>query len=128
MKKLILFSLGILLISCDTKKPDAANSPEKITQSEKSESWRNELQKYDSEIRKKTNQQNLHLAKAARAQDQGDRLQFQQGNLLDARRYWQISDYHKEQAQILEKEIQLLQLEKQKLLKEHGVNPEEASA
>ncbi|GAB4184808.1 MAG: hypothetical protein Tsb0015_01300 [Simkaniaceae bacterium] len=134
---IIISLLSSLILSCSSKEPKKRPSaPVQVAAEEKQEdpkkdtavqgtsegeTWQEQIQKYDSQIRKKTNQKNLHLAKAARAQDQGDRLQFQQGNLLDARRYWQIADYHREQAQLLEKEIQLLQLEKQQLLQKHGV-------
>ncbi len=127
------FLITLLLCSCGSAHPKNKSSSDSqaklvhqhLSTSTESEDWQEQLQKYQQEIRQKTNQMNLHLAKAARAKDQGDRLQFQQDNLIDARRYWKIAEYHEQQAFLLQKEIQFLQQEKQVLLNKHDVHEDQ---
>jgi len=79
---------------------------------------RSELAEIDQEIDKLTNQRNLYLAKATRLQNQGDRLQFENNNLIDARRAWQQAQIHREIATRIQEEIDILEKRKQKLLQE----------
>lgn len=82
--------------------------------------WRDEVTQIDEAIAKLTNLRNLELAKAARAQDQGDRLQFNANNVTDARRYWQEADTSREIAARYQEEIDKLELRRQEILKKHG--------
>jgi hypothetical protein len=83
--------------------------------------WKIEVESIDKQIKEKTDQKNLALSKAAQAQNQGDRLQFNQNNLLDARRYWQVADAYRQQAALLDLEIELLKNKRAQILKEHNV-------
>ena len=75
-----------------------------------------ELDQIQSQIHRKMNEKNMHLAKAARARDDGDRFQFRDGLLIDARRSWQNADFHEQQARNLDEEIRALEERKARLL------------
>jgi FtsZ-binding cell division protein ZapB len=88
-----------------------------------SQNSRDELLEINQEIDKLTNQRNLYLAKATRLQNQGDRLQFENNNLIDARRAWQQAQIHREIATRIQEEIDILEKRKQKLLQESSNAP-----
>lgn len=91
--------------------PEEQNLPE----------WQRQVNQIDADIKRKNNQKNLYLAKAARAQDQGDRLQFRPDNLGDARRYWQVADTYREKAKLMDLEILLLQKKRAQILQENNI-------
>ena len=78
-------------------------------------SSKNELAEINKEIDKLTNQRNLYLAKATRLQNQGDRLQFESNNLIDARRAWQQAQINREIATRIQEEIDQLEGRKKKI-------------
>lgn len=78
--------------------------------------YQSELDQIQSQIHRKINEKNMHLGKAARARDEGDRLQFRDGHLIDARRSWQNADFHEQQARNLDYEIRALEERKARLL------------
>lgn len=82
--------------------------------------WKNEVAEIDKEIDKLQNQRNLYLAKATRLQNQGDRLQFENNNLIDARRAWQQAQIHREIATRIQEEIDQLEQKKIKILESNG--------
>ena len=82
--------------------------------------WKSELTEIDQEIDKLKNQRNLYLAKATRLQNQGDRLQFENNNLIDARRAWQQAQIHREIATRIQEEIDGLESRKKQVLEAHG--------
>lgn len=83
--------------------------------------YQEKIAQIDTNIKKLTNLKNLELAKAARAQDQGDRLQFNSNNTLDARRYWQEAETSREIADRYQLEIDKLKAQKAAIQKEHGI-------
>ena len=85
-----------------------------------SQESRDQLSEINQELDKLINQRNLYLAKATRLQNQGDRLQFENNNLIDARRAWQQAQIHREIATRIQEEIDILEKRKQKLLQESG--------
>ncbi|MCH9613391.1 MAG: hypothetical protein SP1CHLAM54_03910 [Chlamydiia bacterium] len=82
--------------------------------------WQTEVKGINTSIKKLTDLRNLELAKAARYQDQGDRLQFNSNNLVDARRYWDQAEVSREIAARYQEEIDKLELKKNEILKQHG--------
>jgi len=84
------------------------------------EKWEQEVETIDKATKKLTNLRNKELANAAWAQNQGDRLQFQSHNLIDARRYWNEADTSREIAARYQEEIDKLEIRKTSLLNEHG--------
>lgn len=83
--------------------------------------WKEDVEDIDKEIDKLVNQRNLYLAKATRLQNQGDRLQFENNNLIDARRAWQQAQINREIATRIQEEIDALEERRQKILHKHGV-------
>lgn len=109
---LILVSTNVCFAQEKTRAPNASTFPEG--------DWRAELRSIDQEIDKLTNQRNLYLAKATRFQNQGDRLQFEHNDLIDARRAWQQAQIHREIATRIQEEIDALQIRRAKLIEAHG--------
>lgn len=86
-----------------------------------SEDWKTELSEIEQEMDKLKNQRNLYLAKATRLQNQGDRLQFEHNNLIDARRAWQQAQIHREIATRIQEEIDGLEKRKKGIMEAHGM-------
>ena len=94
------------------------------------ENWKQEVESIDQAVIKLTDLRNKELSNAAWAQNQGDRLQFQSHNLLDARRYWNEADTSREIAARYQQEIDKLEVRKKEILDQQGVQyqPSESSA
>ena len=71
----------------------------------------------DQKIEQLIDLKNKELGKAAWAQNQGDRLQFQSSNLIDARRFWREAQTSRQIASKYQKEIDKLECLKQKMIK-----------
>ncbi len=85
-----------------------------------SDQWEQELQTLDNAINKLTDLRNREIAKAERAQNRADALQFQSNNLMDARRKWQEAENSREIAARYQQEIDQLQVRKDALLEKHA--------
>lgn len=90
------------------------------TQVPQSEDIKKQAETYDEEIDKLINQRNLYLAKATRLQNQGDRLQFEPNNLIDARRAWQRAQINREIATRIQEEIDTLEKQRRSFFETHG--------
>ncbi|MBI5274577.1 MAG: hypothetical protein HY860_05945 [Chlamydiales bacterium] len=77
-----------------------------------------QLDYLDDQIKRLENERDTYKAKAVRAQDQGDRLQFENGMLTDARRYWQFADACNEIAAKIDQQITLLKKQRSELIKQ----------
>ncbi|MDN3507439.1 MAG: hypothetical protein P0S94_00795 [Simkaniaceae bacterium] len=123
MNRIYIYSLLALgLTACssnETSKHVSSPAPKKthVTQS----GWQGQVDELDEEIDRLTNQRNLYLAKATRFQNQGDRLQFDRNNLLDARLAWQQAEINREIAGRIQQEIDILETKRAKILAAHGV-------
>lgn len=84
--------------------------------------WKQEVSTIDEAVIKLTDLRNKELANAAWAQNQGDRLQFQSHNLIDARRYWNEAETSREIAARYQEEIDKLELRKREVLKRQGID------
>lgn len=84
-----------------------------------SNQWDQELKAIDQALEVLTELRNKELAKAAQAQNQGDRLQFQFPNLIDARRAWEQADKSRAIAARYQQEITKLHARKAKILRQH---------
>lgn len=82
--------------------------------------WRKEIEAIDQAVGVLTDLRNKELARAARSQDQGDRLQFQFPNLIDARRAWAEADKSRAVAARYQEEINKLAVRKQEILRQRG--------
>ena len=90
------------------------------------EEWKEEVRQIDKAVEKLTDLRDLELAKAARYQDQGDRLQFKAHDLIDARRYWNQADTSRDIAARYQQEIDKLQSKRQILYKQQGIKLNDA--
>ena len=77
------------------------------------------MEYYNEEIEVLEDLRDKYEAKAARFQDQGDRLQFQNGSLYEARRYWDRAQIAKEIAKKINLDIEKLKKEKNELSTSH---------
>lgn len=84
------------------------------------QNWQQEVVTIDQAVEKLTDLRNKELANATWAQNQGDRLQFQSHNLIDARRYWNQADSSREIAARYQAEIDKLEARKKILLEKNG--------
>ena len=112
MKMIKLLGIGLLLVFGGV----IIHATEK-----KVPTWEVELGKIDNGIERLTDLRNLELAKAARHQDTGDRLQFQNNQLMEARRSWKMAETSREIADRYQEEIDKLEVKRQNILKKHGV-------
>lgn len=92
------------------------------------EEWKNEVVQIDKAVEKLSDLRDLELAKAARYQDQGDRIQFNSNDLIDARRYWAQADASREIAARYQQEIDKLKARRVDLYKQHGERPNDTAA
>ena len=92
------------------------------------EEWKEEIKQIDKAVEKLTDLRDLELAKAARYQDQGDRLQFRTHDLIDARRYWNQADTSREIAARYQQEIDKLQSRRNLLYKQQGAKLNDTSS
>ena len=83
--------------------------------------WNQEVHNIDEATSKLSDLRDKELAKAARRQNDGDRLQFQPHNLLDAKQAWADADASREVAARYQKEIDQLTVRKNSILEKHGV-------
>lgn len=83
--------------------------------------WKEEVTSIDDAVVKLTDLRNKELARATWAQNQGDRLQFQHNNLLDARRYWNEAETSRAIAARYQEEIDRLELRKKEVLEREGI-------
>ena len=113
----IIWVLALLLITANVNadsKPIETNNDPLVKELPSSQS-EEELLALDEVIEHLTELRDKELAKAARAKDQGDRLQFKSDNLSDARRFWNKAEANKEIAARYQEEIDKLVERKNKL-------------
>lgn len=83
--------------------------------------WRQELQNIDQAISKLSDLRDKELARATRRQNDGDRLQFQSQNLLDAKQAWAEAEASREIAARYQQEIDQLETRKAEILQKHDI-------
>jgi len=112
MRNLKYFLIGMVL---------CFGSASALVKEQPPQNWKLEVETIDRATLKLTDLRNKELANAAWAQNQGDRLQFQTHNLMDARRYWNEADTSREIAERYQEEIDKLETRKEVLLEKHGM-------
>lgn len=110
---------GIFLLGTISAK-EFKNEPLALVKELPPSQWKQELETIDQAIKKLTDLRNKELTKASWAQNQGDRLQFQSQDLLDARRYWNEAETSREIAARYQEEIDKLEVRKASLIQKHG--------
>lgn len=84
-----------------------------------SQSWQDEVAKYDREIGHLQDLQDRHRSSAERSVNNAMRWQFQNENYLDARRAWDKAAQDKQKIQEIQDQIDDLKNKRDELLKKH---------
>ncbi len=103
-----LLALGLSLAPLASL--SASNYEKQVTQSE--------IEDLNEQIKDLEDERDKYRARATRAQDQGDRLQFENGMLTDARRYWIAADAYNEVADKIDEQITALKKKRDELLQQ----------
>ena len=80
------------------------------------EGCQQELVQIDTQIEQLEKTRDGHEAQADTYQDEGDRWQFSSGEFGEARRAWQKADAERQQAIDIQKQIEVLQARKNRIL------------
>lgn len=76
----------------------------------------NQIERIDQQIEQLREMKRGYESHAIRAQDQADRLQFEDHFVLETRRYYRIADQNREKAEKVQEMIDRLEAEKEELL------------
>ena len=106
-----LFLVGSLLLSC----PGGCRVDQSTQQISSSRQTR--LQQIDAEIAQLKDMKVGFEGKALRAEDQANRLQFEDNYGIETRKYYKIAAQNREKAAKVQEEIDKLEAEKERLLK-----------
>ena len=120
MKFWIVLGLSVFGMAYGTL-PQLGEDVLALVKEQSQENWKQEVNTIDQAVIKLTDLRNKELSNAAWAQNQGDRLQFQSQNLLDARRYWNEADTSREIAARYQEEIDKLEVRKKEILDQQGI-------
>lgn len=120
MKFWIVLGLSVFGMAYGTL-PQLGEEVLALVKEQSQENWKQEVNTIDQAVIKLTDLRNKELSNAAWAQNQGDRLQFQSHNLLDARRYWNEADTSREIAARYQEEIDKLEVRKKEILDQQGI-------
>ena len=86
--------------------------------------WRKEVEDLEQAIGQLVDLRDKELARAARRQNDGDRIIHQYNSLLDARRAWADADAGRRIAARYQKEIDELERQRDAVLRKHGELPD----
>lgn len=89
----------------------------KVPEIDTSKTAEEQIKQIDAELAELKDLKEKYIGKATRFQDQGDRLQFYDDYVTEARRYWDLADCALEIADKIDQEIKMLQLQREKILK-----------
>jgi hypothetical protein len=111
----LLLALFFLIthLCADEYKDPSYKTPSQF--SDKALSDQEMLAYLNEEIASLEDLKNKYLAKAARFQNQGDRLQFNSESLYEARVYWNMADTAKNNADQIEEELVLLRQQRDRI-------------
>jgi type I restriction-modification system DNA methylase subunit len=79
------------------------------------QSMQEDIQKIDAQLDELRDMKRGYDARALRAEDQADRLQFEDHYVLETRRYYQIAEENRAKARRVQEEIDRLEAQKAKL-------------
>ena len=85
--------------------------------------WQEQVREIDQEIQQLEDRKIKTLGRANRLEDKAIRWQFVENQKSEARRAYKQADALREEARLLQTQIDLLKRTKQKILLEHGVTP-----
>lgn len=81
-----------------------------------------QIETIDAQIKELQDKKRGFEARALRHQDQAERLQFENRNYLESRRHMELAEENREKANFMQMQIDKLNEQKKKLLKQSGKN------
>ena len=81
----------------------------------------NQIEQLDAQIKELKEMKRGYESRAIRAEDQADRLQFEDHFYLETRRYYRIADENRAKAAKIQEEIDRLEAQKAELLKKNPI-------
>ncbi|MBF8262889.1 MAG: hypothetical protein HW387_554 [Parachlamydiales bacterium] len=78
------------------------------------------IEQIDGQIKELSDMKRGYEARAIRAEDQANRLQFEDHFVLETRRYYRIAEENREKAAKVQSEIDRLEAERAELIKKQG--------
>jgi len=111
---LFFFLMILFQVTCVTDGLYAAKSPEADY------GWQGQVNELDEKIVLLKRWQEGYTMTSEQAQLKADRLQFEQENLIDAKRLWKIAENSKQKAQDLQVIIEKLEDQRNAILKRHN--------
>ena len=83
-------------------------------------SWQEQVKRIDQKIENLKEMKLGYEARALRHENTGQRLQFNDREFLEAKRHFQLAEENRKIASEIQFEIDLLQVEKEEILKKHA--------
>jgi hypothetical protein len=119
-----LLTIGLILLglsACNGKSSQIISAAAKNSSSCESElAWQQQVNELNEKIKILLRWQQGYRMTAQQAQFKADRVQFQEENLVDAKRLWKIADNATQKAQDLQLIIDKLIEERNDILKKHN--------
>lgn len=79
-----------------------------------------QIEQIDAQIKELKDMKRGYEARAIRAENQADRLQFEEHFVLETRRYYRIADENRAKAAKIQEEIDRLETERSELVKKNS--------
>lgn len=115
--------LGLICSSCDSEPKQNHTTNNLVTakaSAQNEPNWQQEVDELNEKITILRRWQNGYRMTAEQAQFKADRLQFEQDNLMDAKRLWKIADNAHQKAEDLQVIIDKLEDQRNAILKKHN--------
>ena len=110
---LILFALSFVNIGCTSSSTLSAKAPDEPN-------WQQNVNELDEKITLLKRWQEGYRMTAEQAQFKADRLQFEENQLLDAKRLWKVAENANQKAQDLQVIIEKLEDQRNGILRKHN--------
>ncbi|MBS3904505.1 MAG: hypothetical protein KGZ39_04185 [Simkania sp.] len=88
-----------------------------------SSDWRQEIHSIDEEMRTLEDRKTKVLGRANRLEDNAIRWQFMPDQYNETKRAYAQADAYREEARVIQRQIELLDRKKQRILEQHGIIP-----
>ncbi len=118
LKLFLICSVSILVSACSDQ-PQVNHAQAKQTP-QSSSNWQDEVNELNQKIAILSRWQQGYRMTAQQAQFKADRIQFQQENIVDAKRLWKVAENASQKAQDLQVIINKLVDQRNAILNRHG--------
>ena len=117
IQKIIFSLLAVFTFSCSSSQMVGAHSKQS---NQSTSDWQEEVGELNQKITILSRWQQGYRMTAQQAQFKADRIQFQQENLVDAKRLWKVAENASQKAQDLQVIINKLVEQRNAILTRHG--------